>query len=103
MLLDGSAASAVVEADVEQILAPSPRPGQIVILDNLSIHLGLRVKEAIEAHGCHLLFLPASSPAFSPIEGAKRLCYCVSYSHCLPDHLKSGYGRRKGRGSPPGD
>ncbi len=70
MLLDGSADAAVFETYVEQILAPSLRPGQLVILDNLSIHLGVRVKEAIEAKGCRLLFLPAYSPDFSPIEGA---------------------------------
>jgi transposase len=55
---------------VEQLLAPSLRPGQIVILDNLSIHQGPRVKQAIEARGCRLLFLPAYSPDFSPIEEA---------------------------------
>src|SRR5258708_35847782 len=70
LLLDGSADAAVFEAYIEQILAPSLRPGQIVILDNLSIHLGPRVKESIEARGCQLLFLPAYSPDFSPIEGA---------------------------------
>lgn len=70
MLLEGSADSAVFETYIEQILAPSLRPGQIVILDNLSIHLGPQVKEAIEARGCQLLFLPAYSPDFSPIEGA---------------------------------
>src|SRR5262252_285931 len=42
MLLDGSADAAAFETYVEQILAPSLRPGQIVILDNLSIHLGPR-------------------------------------------------------------
>src|SRR2546430_17680497 len=40
------------------------------MLDNLSIHLGSRVKEAIEAKGCRLVFLPAYSPDFSPIEEA---------------------------------
>ena len=55
---------------VEQILAPSLRPGQIVILDHLSIHLGSRVKQAIEENSCQLLVLPAYSPDFSPIEGA---------------------------------
>lgn len=69
-LLDGSADGVAFEIYVEQILAPSLRPGQIVILDNLSIHLGPRVKQAIEARGCQLLFLPAYSPDFSPIEGA---------------------------------
>lgn len=70
LMLDGAADSAAFEIYVEQILAPSLRPGQIVVLDNLSIHLGSRVKQAIEARGCRLLFLPASSPDFSPIEEA---------------------------------
>jgi transposase len=70
MLLDGSADAAAFETYIEQILAPSLRPGQIVILDNLSIHLGFRVKEAIEGRSCQLLYLPAYSPDFSPIEGA---------------------------------
>ncbi len=69
-LLDGSADSAAFAVYVEQILAPSLRPGQIVVLDNLSIHLGPRVRQAIEARGCRLLFLPAYSPDFSPIEEA---------------------------------
>jgi transposase len=70
MLLDGSADAVAFETFIEQILAPSLRPGQIVILDNLSIHQGPRVKQAIEAKGCQLLFLPAYSPDFSPIEEA---------------------------------
>ena len=69
-VLDGAADSAAFEVYVEQLLAPSLRPGQIVILDNLSIHLGPQVKQAIEARGCRLLFLPAYSPDFSPIEEA---------------------------------
>jgi transposase len=69
-VLDGAAESAAFELYVEQILAPSLRPGQSVILDHLSIHLGPRVKQAIEARGCRLLFLPAYSPDFSPIEEA---------------------------------
>jgi transposase len=70
LVLDGAADSAAFEIYVEQLLAPSLRPGQIVILDHLSIHLGSRVKHAIEARGCRLLFLPAYSPDLSPIEEA---------------------------------
>lgn len=70
LILDGAADGATFDASMEQVLAPSLRPGHIVILDNLSIHLGSRVKQAIEAHGCRLLFLPAYSPDFSPIEEA---------------------------------
>jgi transposase len=77
-LLDGAADSAAFAIYVEQILAPSLRPGQIVILDNLSIHLGPRVRQAIEARGCRLLFLPAYSPDFSPIEEAfSKLKTCL--------------------------
>ena len=70
LMLDGSADAAAFEASVEQILAPSLRPGQIVILDNLSIHQGPQVKQAIEARGCQLLFLPSYPPDLSPIEEA---------------------------------
>jgi transposase len=66
LILDGAADAAAFEIYVEQLLAPSLKPGQIVILDNLSIHQGARVRPAIEARGCRLLFLPAYSPDFSP-------------------------------------
>jgi transposase len=70
MVLDGAADAAAFEVYVEQLLAPSLHEGQVVILDNLSIHLGPRVKQLIEAKGCRLLFLPTYSPDFSPIEEA---------------------------------
>jgi transposase len=70
LMLDGAADAEAFAIYMEQVLAPSLRPGQLVILDNLSIHLGSRVKEAIEAKGCRLVFLPAYSPDFSPIEEA---------------------------------
>jgi transposase len=69
-MLDGAADGAAFEIYVQPLLAPSLRPGQLVILDNLSIHQGPRVKQAIEARGCRLVFLPAYSPAFSPLEEA---------------------------------
>ena len=58
------------EIYVEQMLAPSLEPGQIVVMDNLSSHIGPKVREAIQARGCQLLFLPAYSPDLSPIEEA---------------------------------
>jgi transposase len=70
LILDGAADGAMFEAYVTQFLAPSLRPGQIVILDNLSIHQSKAVRQAIEAKGCQLVFLPAYSPDFSPIEEA---------------------------------
>lgn len=55
-------------AYVEQTLCPALRPGQVVVLDNRSIHQDRRVRAAVAAAGCRLLFLPPYSPAFSPIE-----------------------------------
>ena len=68
MILEGSVNGQVFEAYVEQILAPSLSPGQIVVLDNLSVHKGARVRQLIEERGCELFFLPAYSPDYSPIE-----------------------------------
>src|SRR5215469_15955191 len=69
-ILEGSADASVCELYIEQILAPSLASGQIVIVDNLSTHLGEKVRQAIEAQGCQLLFLPSYSPDLSPIEEA---------------------------------
>ena len=69
-LLEGSADTAVFEISIKQILAPSLSPGHIVILDNLNTHTGESVRQAIEARGCQLLFLPSYSPDLSPIEEA---------------------------------
>jgi transposase len=55
---------------ISEQLAPTLRPGQIVVLDNLSVHKAERVRQAIEARGCQLLFLPPYSPDFTPIEQA---------------------------------
>ena len=68
MIIEGAVNAPAFEADVEEILAPSLSPGQIVLLDNLSVHKGVRVRQLIEARGCELVFLPASSPDYSPIE-----------------------------------
>lgn len=68
MIIEGAVNAVAFEAYVEQILAPSLSAGQIVVLDNLSVHKGARVRQLIEARGCQLLFLPAYSPDYSPIE-----------------------------------
>lgn len=52
------------------MLCPALRPGQIVVLDNLSAHKNEAVREKIESAGCRLLFLPAYSPDFNPVEHA---------------------------------
>ena len=55
-------------AYVEQMLVPTLRPGDIVILDNLPAHRVAGVREAIEAAGASRRFLPPYSPDFNPIE-----------------------------------
>src|SRR3712207_2153062 len=60
----------VFEAYVEGVLAPSLQRGQIVVMDNLSVHKGERIKELIEERRCQLLYLPPYSPDLNPIEEA---------------------------------
>jgi transposase len=55
-------------AYVEPVLAPTLKPGDIVVLDNLSAHKVPGIREAIEAAGAKLLYLPPYSPDFNPIE-----------------------------------
>jgi transposase len=69
-IIDGSANGEIFEAYIEQVFVPTLKSREIVIMDNLSIHKGKRVRELIEAQGCQLLFLPAYSPDLSPIEEA---------------------------------
>lgn len=69
-VLEGAVDRLAFEAYLEQILVPALRPGQVVVLDNLSVHRGARVRALIEAAGCRLLFLPAYSPDYNPIEQA---------------------------------
>jgi transposase InsO family protein len=57
---------------VREILAPKLKAGQIVVMDNLSVHKGKWVRELIEQRGCQLWFLPPYSPDFNPIEGPSR-------------------------------
>ena len=70
MVLDGPMNGAWFQAYVEQVLAPTLRPGDIVILDNLPAHKGAAARAAIEAVGASVRFLPPYSPDFNPIENA---------------------------------
>jgi transposase len=70
LTVEGATTSVVFEAYVEQVLAPSLRRGQVVVMDNLSAHKGERIEELIEGRGCQLVYLPAYSPDFNPIEEA---------------------------------
>ena len=67
-VFDGPIDSASFLAYVEQVLVPTLRPGDVVVLDNLAVHKQPEVRLAIELAGAHLRFLPPYSPDFNPIE-----------------------------------
>jgi transposase len=70
MVLDGPMTGDWFLAYTEQVLVPTLRPGDVVILDNLPAHKDTAIRDAVEAVGATLLFLPPYSPDFNPIENA---------------------------------
>lgn len=69
-VLDGPINRNAFEVYVEKVLVPELRPGDLVVMDNLSSHKGPRVRALIEEAGGTLLYLPPYSPDFNPIENA---------------------------------
>lgn len=67
-VVDGAVNGDVFKAFVEQVLVPALRPGDIVVMDNLSSHKGDTTRELIEAAGAEVRFLPPYSPDLNPIE-----------------------------------
>jgi transposase len=67
-VLEGAMNGETFRAYVEQILAPTLRRGDIVFMDNVPVHKVAGVRDAIEARGAILIYLPAYSPDFNPIE-----------------------------------
>jgi transposase len=70
LAVEGSTNQEVFEAYVEHALAPTLQGGEVVVMDNLSAHKPAKVRELIEGRGCELIYLPAYSPDFNPIEEA---------------------------------
>ena len=68
MTLDGPLDGETFRAWTQQFLGPTLKPGDIVIMDNLPAHKVQGIREAIEAQGAHLLYLPPYSPDLNPIE-----------------------------------
>lgn len=67
-VVDGAVNRDVFEAFVEQVLAPELRPGDVVVMDNLSSHKGEKIRRLIDERGASLEFLPPYSPDLNPIE-----------------------------------
>ncbi len=70
MSIEGSADGEAFSLYIERFLCPSLERGQIVVMDNLSVHKMKRIRDLIEGCGCHLVFLPPYSPDLNPIEEA---------------------------------
>jgi transposase len=68
LLLSGGVDGATFEAYLDEVLGPSLQAGQIVLMDNLSAHIGEGVAEAVAKRGCQVWYLPTYSPDLSPIE-----------------------------------
>jgi transposase len=69
-LIEGAMDTESFACSITEQPAPTLRPGQRVVLDNLCVHEAQRVRQAIAARHCQRLFLPPSSPDFTPIEQA---------------------------------
>ena len=68
MVYNGTMNTALFLTWLGKFLLPSFIKGQVVVMDNASIHKNIKVKEMIEAANCHLLYLPPYSPDLNPIE-----------------------------------
>jgi transposase len=69
-LIAGARDTESFEWYIREQLAPTLRPGQVVVLENLRVHKAARMRHALEARHCQLLFLPPYSPDFTPIAQA---------------------------------
>ena len=69
LVLDGAINGESFLAYVEQFLAPALRPGDVLVMDNLPSHKVAGVREAVEAAGATLRYLPPYSPDLNPVRG----------------------------------
>lgn len=67
-VFEGYSNAAVYETYVQYVLAPSLKPGQIVVIDNARFHKTKKIVDLIESAGCRIIFLPPYSPDLNPIE-----------------------------------
>lgn len=70
MVIDGAMNGDLFVAYVEQVLVPTLRAGDVVLMDNLSSHKRVAAVRAIEGAGCSVVYLPPYSPDYNPIEQA---------------------------------
>lgn len=68
MTIEGCVDKKVFIAWLKELLVPTLKPNQVVIMDNASFHKGKEIREIIENAGCKLIYLPPYSPDLNPIE-----------------------------------
>src|SRR5688572_15761920 len=91
-VLDGALSGIVFRHYVEQVLVPTLTAGDIVVMDNVATHKVVGLREAIEARGATLLYLPPYSPDLNPIEKAfARAIEGFSRTECLNLFRQAGY------------
>ena len=100
MVLDGPINGDWFEAYVAQVLLPTLRAGDVVIMDNLSSHKRASVREMIEANGARLIFLPPYSPDFDPCMDGSCVARGVNHGGKL-GHGNGGITRPSRRKIPP--
>jgi transposase len=94
-LLDGPIDGASFQTYVEQVLLPTLKAGDIVVMDNLGSHKGKAVRRLIRSAGAKLLFLPKYSPDLNPIEQVfAKLKYLLRKAAArTAEHLTAAVGR----------
>lgn len=94
-VLPGAMDRVAFDLYVRTQLVPTLQPGDVVILDNLSVHKSALAKAAIRAAGARMLFLPQYSPDLNPIEMAfaKLKAHLRAIAPRLPDTLSTALGR----------
>jgi DDE superfamily endonuclease len=103
LVVEGSTNRTIFETYLEEVLLPTLKRGQVMVMDNLSAHKAQRVRELIEAKGCELIYLPPYSPEFNPIEICQPQCafkHKPSY-HWPPRAARAPGVGREARSRPP--
>ncbi|HSK83245.1 MAG TPA: transposase, partial [Rubrobacter sp.] len=95
LAVEGATTAAIFETYEEQILAPTLRRGQVVVMDNVTAHKGERVKELIQQRGCEHMYLPPYSPDLNPVEICQPQC---TFKHKLSYHWPRRAARTTGVG-----
>ena len=95
MVVEGGANGAVLEGYLREMLVPALEEGDVVVMDNLSVHKSERVREMIEGAGAEILYLPPYSPDFNPIEICQPQC---TFKHKLSYHWPRRAARATGVG-----